>query len=83
MGDREETEQFSSIEKIDKKNKAMDWKRPLNLGRPCNCGCSGKGPGYISGGDGKGAFFSIQLGTEEMYQAVRRVFKKHGLQADK
>ena len=74
--------QFASIEKLNKANKVMDWGRPLGLSRPCSCGCSGKGPGYISGGDKKGAFFSIKMESEEMYQAVARVFRAHGLKAD-
>jgi len=62
----------------------VDYKRPLMLRRPCRCGCDfrdGKsGVGYITGGDGKGAFFSLWIENEETFQAAKKVFRKHKLE---
>jgi hypothetical protein len=80
------SEQFASFNK-DTSNPCLDHDRPLRLTRPCKCGCdtreAGKGVGYISGADGKGAFFSIWIQDPKVYEAVRRVFRKHGLSAQK
>ena len=57
----------------------VDVDRPLRLSRSCECGCDGKkGVGYLSGGTGD-AFFTVWVHHEETFQAIRKVFTKHGI----
>jgi len=54
-----------------------DESRPLNVYRPCSCGCDFrdgiKGVGYISGSDLKGNGFTIWIEAEDVYQRVRQI----------
>lgn len=57
--------------------------RPLQLCRPCTCGCEGrKGVGYITGGVGYEGM-TIWIDEEEVYQMLSKVFKKHKLKVEK
>jgi len=59
-----------------------DESRPLNVYRPCPCGCDArgdgiKGVGYISGSDQEGNGFTIWIENEDVYQRVRQVIGKN------
>ena len=57
-------------------------KLPLQLKRPCDCGCDSragnKGVGYIQGGIGV-HFVSLWIQHEETYQVLEALFWAHGL----
>ena len=58
--------------------KGNDINRPLELCRPCPCGCDArggvKGVGYITGGDKKDGGFSLWIENENVYQSIKKVF---------
>lgn len=66
-------------------NPAMDHDRPLQLKRPCSCGCDARGGlpgvGYITGGGG-GAFFTVWIQEAKVYEAMREVLRAQGIQAE-
>ena len=59
--------------------------RPLQLKRPCSCGCDSResdAVGYISGSLGDGAGFTIPIQDHDVYDMVHDVFVNRGLEAE-
>lgn len=66
------------------KQTQLTWKgeknRPLELYRPCSCGCDQrggyKGVGYLSGSDERGNGFTIWIQDEEVFRTFRRLLSR-------
>jgi hypothetical protein len=60
-----------------------DFKRPLSLSRPCECGCDHRGDatlvGYLSGGNGVDGGVTLALYDEAQYQALAAVLRASGV----
>ena len=64
-------------------NKQITWEgeidRPLQLRRPCSCGCDGRdgdvGVGYITGSDGRGRGFTVWIEDEDVYKRMEEILK--------
>lgn len=67
------------------KSPGTDHDRPLQLVRPCSCGCDArgglKGVGYLTGGGG-GAFFTVWIQEAKVYEAMREVLRAQGVHAE-
>lgn len=50
--------------------------RPLQLRRPCECGCDERdgerGVGYLTASDSNGQGFTLWIEEESVYEAIRR-----------
>lgn len=59
----------------------LDLDRPVQVRRPCSCGCDERdgcqGVGYITGGG-----FTLWIEEEPVYQAIRRSFEAQELEFD-
>jgi hypothetical protein len=61
--------------------KQFTWKgekdRPLQVLRPCHCGCDNRGGrlgvGYLTGSDEEGNGFTIWIESEEVYQVMDKL----------
>jgi hypothetical protein len=62
----------------------LEKHRPLQLMRPCACGCTArdgiKGVGYIAGGTGK-EYVAVWIEHEEVYKVLQGLFWAHHLSA--
>lgn len=57
-----------------------DVARPLQICRPCPCGCDlrggNKGVGYLTGSNDQGEGFTIWIQDEAVYQAIKPLVKE-------
>jgi len=61
--------------------KQFNWKgeknRPLQVRRPCPCGCDLRdgyhGVGYLTGSDEEGNGFTIWIESEEVFQRLKKL----------